>query len=77
MKRLRLVVGLLLFAIPRFALAQNPQFAGTWKVNVAKSTYEPGAAPKNETLRFEPDNERRLDCHQQGQVNQDVIYEKQ
>jgi hypothetical protein len=54
MKRLGLVVGLLLFAIPRFAFAQNQQFVGTWKVNVAKSTYEPGAAPKNETLRFEP-----------------------
>ena len=29
-------------------------FVGAWKVDVAKSKYEPGAAPKNETLRFEP-----------------------
>ena len=54
MKRAILVAGLLAFTVPQFALAQNQQFVGTWKVDVAKSKYEPGAAPKNETLRFEP-----------------------
>jgi hypothetical protein len=54
MKRATLVAGLLVFMAPPFALAQNQLFAGTWKVDVAKSKYEPGAAPKSETLRFEP-----------------------
>ena len=48
------VAGVLVFTVPQFALAQNQQFVGTWKVDVGKSRYEPGAAPKNETLRFEP-----------------------
>lgn len=53
MKRAVLVAGLLVFTVAPFAFAQNQQFVGTWKVDVAKSKYEPGAAPKNETLRFE------------------------
>ena len=58
MKRATLVAGLLVFMVPPFALAQNQLLAGTWKVDVAKSRYEPGAAPKNETLRFEPVEDR-------------------
>jgi len=54
MNRAILVAGLLVFTVPQFPLAQNQQLLGTWKVDVAKSKYEPGAAPKNETLRFEP-----------------------
>ena len=54
MKRAILLAGLLLFIAPPFALAQNQLFAGTWKADVAKSKYEPGAAPKSEILRFEP-----------------------
>jgi hypothetical protein len=54
MKRAVLVAGLLVFTVAQFANAQNQQLVGTWKVDVAKSKYEPGAAPKNETLRFEP-----------------------
>jgi len=54
MKKAILVAGLLVFTVPRLAPAQNQQLMGTWKVDVAKSKYEPGAAPKNETLRFEP-----------------------
>jgi hypothetical protein len=47
-------LGLLVFVVPQFAVAQNQLFVGTWKVNVAKSTYHPGPAPKSEILRFEP-----------------------
>ena len=54
MKRAILVAGLLMFMAPSFVLAQNQLFAGTWKVDVAKSKYEPSAAPKSEILRFEP-----------------------
>ena len=54
MKKAILVAGLLVFTVAQFAPAQNQQLVGTWKVDVAKSKYEPGAAPKNETLRLEP-----------------------
>ena len=54
MKRATLVVGLLVLMAAPFAFAQNQVFVGTWKVDVTKSRYEPGAAPKSEILRFEP-----------------------
>jgi hypothetical protein len=55
MRRAVVVAGLLVITAAQFALAQNQQFVGTWKVDVAKSKYEPpDAAPRNETLRFEP-----------------------
>jgi len=53
-----LTLGLLVFVIPQFAAAQNQLFVGTWKVNVAKSSYPRGAAPASETLRFESTGER-------------------
>jgi hypothetical protein len=46
-------LGLLVFVVPRFAIAQNDLFVGTWKANVAESAYQPGTAPGSETLRFE------------------------
>jgi hypothetical protein len=54
MKRLILVAGMLVFMVPQCTLAQNQVFFGTWKVDVAKSRYQPGPGPKNEILRFEP-----------------------
>jgi hypothetical protein len=54
MKRVTLLAGVLMVMVPPFALGQNQLFVGTWKADVAKSKYEPGAAPKSETLRFEP-----------------------
>jgi hypothetical protein len=53
MKRATLVAGLLMVMASPFARAQHQPFVGTWKADVAKGTYEPGAAPKSETLRFE------------------------
>jgi hypothetical protein len=58
MKRAVLVAGVLAFTVAQFAFAQNQPFVGIWRVDVAKSKYEPGAAPKNETLRFEPVGDR-------------------
>jgi hypothetical protein len=51
-----LVAGsaLLAFMVPQFAAAQYELFIGTWKANIAKSRYQPDAAPRSETLRFEP-----------------------
>ena len=34
------------------AQASNPRF-GTWKLNVAKSTYDPGPAPQSSTTKIE------------------------
>ncbi len=34
---------------------QNGPFIGTWKLNVAKSKFNPGPAPKNETVTIAPD----------------------
>jgi len=53
MTRVTLAVVLLLFMV-QAAVAQNQLFIGTWKVDVAKSRYQPGSGPERETLRFEP-----------------------
>ena len=34
---------------------QNDPFVGTWKLNVAKSKFKPGPAPKSETVTITPD----------------------
>jgi hypothetical protein len=34
-------------------------FVGTWKLNVAKSKYTPGPAPKSQTVKIEPAGEGR------------------
>jgi hypothetical protein len=58
MKRATLVAGLLVFMVQTLAFGQNQLFVGTWKVDITKSRYEPGAAPKSEILRFEPVGDR-------------------
>jgi len=60
MKRTTLVgvLGLLVFMVPQFVVAQNQLFVGNWKVDIAKSTYHPGPPPKSQILRFEPVGER-------------------
>jgi len=35
--------------------AQNDRFVGTWKLNVAKSKFNPGPAAKDETVTIAPD----------------------
>ena len=35
------------------AAAQGEKHVGTWNLNVAKSTYTPGPAPKSQTLKIE------------------------
>lgn len=46
-----LLVGLVLYA-------QNQErFAGTWKLNLAKSKYNPGPPPKSLTVKLEPNGE--------------------
>jgi len=48
MKRVLFVLSLLvLSSVP--LLAQDNPFVGTWKLNLAKSKFEPGPAPKSQT----------------------------
>jgi len=50
----RLTATALMLALPCMALAQQGQDAGlgTWKLNVAKSTFKPGPAPVSETRTY-------------------------
>lgn len=43
----------LAFAASGSLRAQSNPFAGTWKLNVAKSKYDPGPAPKNQTRKWD------------------------
>jgi len=43
--------ALMMIALP--LLGQTASLAGTWKLNVAKSKYSPGPAPRSSTLKWE------------------------
>ncbi len=45
-------IGVLAFGVAAVAQAPEP-IVGTWKLDVAKSTYEPGPAPKSATVVVE------------------------
>lgn len=50
-------VVLLAALLPMAICAQNSQagrFAGTWKLNVSKSRFDPGPPPKSETITISP-----------------------
>jgi hypothetical protein len=40
-------------ALPQLGLAQSNSWLGTWQLNLAKSTYAPGQAPKSSTFNFQ------------------------
>jgi len=40
-------------ALPQPGLAQSNPWLGMWKLNVAKSTYAPGQAPRSSTYNFQ------------------------
>lgn len=47
-------LGIFLISCPLIAAAQAPQgLVGTWKQNMAKSTYTTGTAPKSQTSHWE------------------------
>jgi hypothetical protein len=56
MKRLLRTFAVVLFALTAGGLlsAQSDPFAGTWKVNLAKSKYDPGPAPQSQTRTWDP-----------------------
>jgi len=55
---IKALVALTAFAIPFAVIAQtanNVPWEGTWKENVAKSTYQPGPPPKSATVTIASD----------------------
>jgi hypothetical protein len=46
------LLGLPIIA-PQSAFAQSDPLIGTWKLNLAKSTYSPGQPPRSDTVTFE------------------------
>jgi hypothetical protein len=57
-KFLAVVVGSIVFALGAGAQAQAPKgLMGTWKLNVAKSKFNPGPAPKSMTVVYTPDGD--------------------
>jgi len=49
-KTITLVLTLLVFSAPLWA--QQDQFVGTWKLNLAKSKFDPGPAPRSITVTW-------------------------
>jgi hypothetical protein len=47
-------IGIALVGVSAAANAQTEPVMGTWKLDVAKSTYKPGPAPKSTTIVVEP-----------------------
>ena len=47
-----LAAGMLTVAVLATAQSKDP-FVGTWRLNVAKSTYSPGPPPKSQTATYE------------------------
>ena len=53
--RTRLLIGIaLILALTTVALTAEDPFFGTWKVNLTKSKYAPGYAPKSEIIKIVP-----------------------
>jgi hypothetical protein len=49
--------GLMTAALPQVSFAQSSPLIGTWKLNLEKSKYTPGSAPKSQTLNFRQDGQ--------------------
>jgi len=56
MKKLFTFVGVVVLALAAsgVVLAETDAHMGTWKLNIAKSKFDPGPAPKSETRTYEP-----------------------
>jgi hypothetical protein len=54
MNRKLTLVALSLFVFSVAAYSADDPFIGTWKLNLAKSKFTPGPAPKSQTLTYEP-----------------------
>jgi hypothetical protein len=50
-------LGLAVATLPQTAFAQNNPWIGTWKTNLAKSTFSPGQPPRSQTLTLDPEGQ--------------------
>ena len=57
MKRLLTVFAVIFLAMAAegLVIAQSDPFVGTWKLNLAKSKFNPGPAPKSQTRTWAAD----------------------
>jgi hypothetical protein len=53
------LLGLAVATLPERGLAQGDPLIGLWQLNVAKSKYSPGPAPKSGTLNIQGDGQNR------------------
>jgi hypothetical protein len=71
------LVGLAIVALPQLGFAQSSPQIGTWKLNLQKSEYIPGPAPRSQTLNITQDGQNMRDTVQtidaQGNVSTAVV----
>jgi hypothetical protein len=51
------VLALVIAALPQSVFAQSDPFLGTWQLNLAKSKYSPGPAPKSQTVNIQAEGQ--------------------
>ena len=51
------VLSVAIFAFPRASLAQSSSLIGTWKINLEKSKFTPGAAPRSQINTYQQDGQ--------------------
>ena len=69
------LMGLGVVALPQSAFAQSSPLIGTWKLNVEKSKYSPGPAPRSATLTYAQDGQNIRNTSQtvDAQGNQTTV----
>ena len=58
------LVCLVACAFPRATFAQSSPLLGMWKLNLEKSKFPPGAAPRSQTASFEQDGQNMKNTNQ-------------
>ena len=51
------VLSVAIFAFPRASLAQSSSLIGTWKINLEKSKFTPGTAPRSQINTYQQDGQ--------------------
>jgi hypothetical protein len=59
------LVGLGIVALPQRVFAQSGPQIGTWKLNLQKSEFIPGPAPRSRTLNIQEDGQNIIDTVQE------------
>ena len=56
--------GLMTVALPEVGFAQSSPLIGTWKLNLEKSNFIPGTAPRSQTASFQQDGQNIKNTNQ-------------